>query len=282
MKLINFCASINKNSDELICQSDKDFLSIDESFTVRIEDEFYGIRKIDKKEVWFDFKNSEMDGSRYLIINELEEDQFYPRDYVEIYFSEYQAQKYGMVIDGGKGYEKGQTIVFAGYGGVCNFKIAKVGDQGEVLSLSIENVDNFLCSGHREILVEGGGGEGLKVIVEFLDTKKKTMVTKEIRSTFFSKGNSYLDFEYPIEQDIDNGQIKIYRSSITLDKKNLNELPSQVVCIAEKINYTPKLKIPIVERGTLNAYRVYNEGATIIEDKFMELEKRIIDLESKL
>ena len=76
------------------------------------------------------------------------------------------------------------------------------------------------------------------------------MVTKEIRSTFFSKGNSYLDFEYPIEQDIDNGQIKIYRSSITLDKKNLNELPSQVVCIAEKINYTPNYQesyLPVVD-----------------------------------
>ena len=42
------------------------------------------------------------------------------------------------------------------------------------------------------------------------------------------------------------------------------------------------MKIPIVERGTINAFKIYNEGATIIEDKFMELEKRIIDLESRL
>jgi hypothetical protein len=42
------------------------------------------------------------------------------------------------------------------------------------------------------------------------------------------------------------------------------------------------MKIPIVERGTINAFKMYNEGAMIIEDKFMELEKRIIELESRI
>ena len=91
-----------------------------------------------------------------------------------------------------------------------------------------------------------------------------------------------MDFEYEIPEYIEGGQIKIYRPTCTLDKKNLQDLEDQIVCIAQRVNYTPKMQIPIVQKGTINAYKMYNEGATIIEDKFMELEKRIIELESRI
>ena len=35
-----------------------------------------------------------------------------------------------------------------------------------------------------------------------------------------------------------------------------------------------------MEKGTINAYNLYNRGAQIIEDKIFELEKRIDELES--
>jgi len=51
MKLINFSANIAKNSNKLICQSDKNFLTIDEGFSIRIEDDHYVIRDVEKEEV---------------------------------------------------------------------------------------------------------------------------------------------------------------------------------------------------------------------------------------
>ena len=65
MKLVNFCAYIDKGSDQLICQSDKNFLSIDKSFSVRIEDESYKIRQIKKEEAWYSFKNIKNQGKQY-------------------------------------------------------------------------------------------------------------------------------------------------------------------------------------------------------------------------
>ncbi len=52
--------------------------------------------------------------------------------------------------------------------------------------------------------------------------------------------------------------------------------------MAEKKEFTNKLKIPIVKRGTINAYNLYNEGSQLIEDKLIELENRLIDLENRI
>ena len=281
MKLVNFSASIDKGSNKLLCQSDKNFLTINESFSVRIEDEYYSIREIKKEEIWFDFSQITQDDKKYIVITDLDKAQFFSRDFVEMYIKEYAIEKHAMIADGGSGYEEGQVIVHEEYGGKCNVNIRKVED-GKVTSVSLDNVENFFVSGHREISPQGAGGKDLKIVVEFTDTKKIKVIEKNVRSSAFAKGANYISFEYPIPEFVPEGQIKIYRSTITLDKENLKDFDGQIICIAQKIDQTPKMKIPIVERGTINAFKMYNEGAMIIEDKFIELEKRIIELESRI
>ena len=87
MKLVNFCAYIDKGSDQLICQSDKNFLSIDESFSVRIEDESYEIREVKKEEAWYSFKNIKNQEKQYLSISGAPANKLFPKDFVEIYLS---------------------------------------------------------------------------------------------------------------------------------------------------------------------------------------------------
>ena len=186
-----------------------------------------------------------------------------------------------MITEGGQGYEEGQVIPHEEYGGKCNIRIDKV-EGGKVTSGHIESLESFFAKDYREIKPDSDFGEGLEILVEFIDSKKVTSVEKNIKSCTFSRGNNYINLEYPIPSFIEEGKIKIYRSILTLDKQNLKEFGGQTVCIAQKVDFTPIMKIPIVERGTINAFKIYNEGATIIEDKFMELEKRIIDLESRL
>jgi len=281
MKLINFSANIAKNSNKLICQSDKNFLTIDEGFSIRIEDDHYVIRDVEKEEVLFDFKQIKIDDQPNLLVKNLEQNQFYPKDFVEIYAKEYEINSKAMITEGGQGYEEGQVIPHEEYGGKCNIRIDKV-EGGKVTSVHIESLESFFAKDYREIKPDSDFGEGLEILVEFIDSKKVTSVEKNIKSSTFSRGNNYINLEYPIPSFIEEGKIKIYRSILTLDKQNLKEFGGQTVCIAQKVDFTPIMKIPIVERGTINAFKIYNEGATIIEDKFMELEKRIIDLESRL
>lgn len=282
MKLVNFCAYIDKGSDQLICQSDKNFLSIDESFSVRIEDESYEIREIKKEEVWYSFKNIKNQEKQYLSISGAPANKLFPKDFAEIYLSQYSVREFGMIVENGEGYQENEVIVFEDFGGKCNLRIDGVNESGGVTSLHIDHIEDFYISGHREIEFSSIKGKGCKIVIELADTKKKKVLPKNIKTCFFSRGVYYIDFEYEIPEYIEGGQIKIYRSTCTLDKKNLQDLEGQIVCIAQKVNYTPKMQIPIVQKGTINAYKMYNEGATIIEDKFMELEKRIIELESRI
>tara|TARA_B100000683_G_scaffold88302_1_gene87177 strand:+ start:388 stop:1236 length:849 start_codon:yes stop_codon:yes gene_type:complete len=282
MKLVNFCAYIDKGSDQLICQSDKNFLSIDESFSVRIEDESYEIREVKKEEAWYSFKNIKNQGKQYLSISGAPANKLFPKDFAEIYLSQYSVREFGMIVENGEGYQENEVIVFEDFGGKCNLRIDGVNESGGVTSLHIDHIEDFYISGHREIEFSSIKGKGCKIVIELADTKKKKVLPKNIKTCFFSRGVYYIDFEYEIPEYIEGGQIKIYRSTCTLDKKNLQDLEGQIVCIAQKVNYTPKMQIPIVQKGTINAYKMYNEGATIIEDKFMELEKRIIELESRI
>ena len=282
MKLVNFCAYIDKGSDQLICQSDKNFLSIDESFSIRIEDESYEIREIKKEEVWYSFKNIKNQEKQYLSISGAPANKLFPKDFAEIYLSQYSVREFGMIVENGEGYQENEVIVFEDFGGKCNLRIDGVNESGGVTSLHIDHIEDFYISGHREIEFSSIKGKGCKIVIELADTKKKKVLPKNIKTCFFSRGVYYIDFEYEIPEYIEGGQIKIYRSTCTLDKKNLQDLEGQIVCIAQKVNYTPKMQIPIVQKGTINAYKMYNEGATIIEDKFMELEKRIIELESRI
>ena len=282
MKLVNFCAYIDKGSDQLICQSDKNFLSIDESFSVRIEDESYEIREIKKEEVWYSFKNIKNQEKQYLSISGAPANKLFPKDFAEIYLSQYSVREFGMIVENGEGYQENEVIVFEDFGGKCNLRIDGVNESGGVTSLHIDHIEDFYISGHREIEFSSIKGKGCKIVIELADTKKKKVLPKNIKTCFFSRGVYYIDFEYEIPEYIEGGQIKIYRSTCTLDKKNLQDLEGQIVCIAQRVNYTPKMQIPIVQKGTINAYKMYNEGATIIEDKFMELEKRIIELESRI
>tara|TARA_Y100001933_G_C18733549_1_gene452756 strand:- start:140 stop:703 length:564 start_codon:yes stop_codon:yes gene_type:complete len=187
-----------------------------------------------------------------------------------------------MIVENGEGYQENEVIVFEDFGGKCNLRIDGVNESGGVTSLHIDHIEDFYISGHREIEFSSIKGKGCKIVIELADTKKKKVLPKNIKTCFFSRGVYYIDFEYEIPEYIEGGQIKIYRSTCTLDKKNLQDLEGQIVCIAQRVNYTPKMQIPIVQKGTINAYKMYNEGATIIEDKFMELEKRIIELESRI
>ena len=282
MKLVNFCAYIDKGSDQLICQSDKNFLSIDESFSVRIEDESYEIREIKKEEVWYSFKNIKNQEKQYLSISGALANKLFPKDFVEIYLSQYSVREFGMIVENGEGYQENEVVVFEDFGGKCNLRIDGVNENGGATSVHIDHVEDFYISGHREIEFSSIEGKGCKIVIELADTKKKKVLPKNIKTCSFSRGVYYVGFEYEIPEYIEGGQIKVYRPTCTLGKKNLQDLEGQIVCLAQTVNHTPKMQIPIVQKGTINAYKMYNEGATIIEDKFMELEKRIIELESRI
>ena len=148
-----------------------------------------------------------------------------------------------MIVENGEGYQENEVVVFEDFGGKCNLRIDGVNENGGVTSLHIDHVEDFYISGHREIEFSSMEGKGCKIVIELADTKKKKVLPKNIKTCSFSRGVYYVDFEYEIPEYIEGGQIKIYRPTCTLDKKNLQDLEDQIVCIAQRVNHTPKMQI---------------------------------------
>ena len=69
MKPIVFYGTINLESDILYVQSNKDYYSVDDTFTLKINDSSFGIKNIKEDKKWFKFdKSKRHDGEIYLSI----------------------------------------------------------------------------------------------------------------------------------------------------------------------------------------------------------------------
>jgi hypothetical protein len=282
MKPITFLGSINNESDILIAESKKDYLTVRDDFSLRIDNEFYDIESIKEEERQFKFNIARKhDEEAYLMIPNLSEKKIYKKDFLEIILTEYDAERVPRIVDKGKGYKKGEKLLFEGFEGVFTLSINEVNKEGSIVSVDIETNKSFLSPGYKEITPSGGSGKGHKLIVEMKDNGKRMVTGKYVRESLFDKRANYINFEYNLPDFIEKGEIKIYRTEIKLGKKYEGNNLESVICIAQKADYTEKFGIPIAERGTINAYKLYNQGAQIIEDKITELESRIIELESR-
>lgn len=282
MKPITFLGSINNGSDILIAESKKGFLTVRDDFSLRIDNEFYDIESIKEEERQFKFNIARRhDEEAFLMVSNLAEKKIYKKDFLEIILTEYDAERVPRIVDKGKGYKKGEKLLFEGFEGVFTLFIKEVNEEGGVVSVDIKTNKSFLSPGYKEVSLSGGSGKGHRLIVEMKDNGKRTVTGKYVRESLFDKRANYINFEYNLPDFIEKGEIKIYRTEIKLGKKYEGDNLESVICIAQKADYTEKFGIPIAERGTINAYKLYNQGAQIIEDKIIELENRIIELESR-
>ena len=282
MKPITFLGSINNESNVLIAESKKDFLTVRDDFTLRIDNEFYDIENIKEEERQFKFSIvRKHDEEAYLMIPNLSEKKIYKKDFLEIILTEYDAERVPRIVDKGKDYKKGEKLLFEGFEGVFTLSINEVNEEWSIVSVDIETNKSFLSPGYKEVIPSGGSGKVHRLIVEMKDNGKRMVTGKYVRESLFDKRANYINFEYNLPDFIEKGEIKIYRTEIKLGKKYEGDNLESVICIAQKADYTEKFGIPIAERGTINAYKLYNQGAQIIEDKMIELEGRIIELESR-
>ena len=282
MKPITFLGSINNESDILIAESKKDYLTVRDDFSLRIDNKFYDIKKIEEEERQFKFRIVRRhDEDAFLRIPDLPKKKIYKKDFLEIILTEYDAKRIPRIVDKGKGYKKGEKLSFEGFEGAFTLSIKEINKEGGIVSANIETNKSFFSPGYKEVTPSGGSGKGHRLIVEMKDNGKRTVTGKYVRESFYDQGANYINFEYNLPDFVEKGEIKIYRTEIKLGKKYEGDDLESVICIAQKVDYTEKFGIPIAERGTINAYKLYNQGAQIIEDKMVELESRIIELESR-
>jgi len=283
MKPITFLAFIEEGSDKLIVGSQKDPLFLTEKFSIRIQDEFFEIKEINKKEKWLQFKTVKSpDEKSYIYIKDLNEKEIYKKDYLEIHLKEHKINGAFSIPAPGSGYKQNDEIKILGFGGAGLVLVEEVNKDGGVARAKIKTESSFFQEGYKSFTPEGGSGEGLEIVCEMIENNKRTIIEKTAKEPLFKEKRNYIDFEYNLPDFVKKGEIKIHRTEITLGKKCKDNLLGGFICIAQKVDYTEKLGIPVVEKGTINAYNLYNQGSAIVEKKILELEKRIDQLESRI
>ena len=283
MKSVNFFATIEEGSNMLFAQASNEFLAIKDDFSIKAANEQFTIKDIKNEEFWIKFKKVKFKGDDYLSLLNNNKKSIFRKDNIEVVLDSNSVDEEFNINKPGKGYEKNDILYWEKYEGECHFLVEEVDKNGGIKSLSINNVEGFCVSPrYLSISPEGGAGEDVEIEVKIRSSSVKKTLEKTIKSSVFADGIEYIDFEYPLASGVESGEIKIKRSTIVLNETCSVDYNFGVTCLAQVIEFTPKLNIPIVKKGTINAYNLYNEGSSIIEDKFIELENRIIELENKL
>ena len=281
MKPIVFFGTVEEGTNTLFVESNKNYHTVSNDFSLRIKEGHFEISNIEKEENWLRFKKVKRHtGETYLLI-EGNQKQIYKKDNIEIILEEYKPSPYPMIAQAGKNYKAKEDLKIQGYGGSAVIKILEVNEKGEAILCEAEPTENFFAEGHKSFFPDGGSGEGLEVVCDMVESDKRTILDKTVKNSYFAEGKNFINFEYEVPEFIEQGQIKVFRTKISLDKPCEEDLSEGVLCVAQKIDYTEKLGIPMVEQGTINSYNLYNQGAAIIEKKLLELENRIQILESR-
>ena len=283
MKSVNFFGTIQEESNILFAQAKKDFLEITNDFSIKAGNDQFTIKDIKNEELWIKFDKVSLKGETFLSLQESADKTVFRKDVVEIVLENNPIDERVLINNPGKGYEKNDVLYWTKYEGECHFLVEEVDENGGVKSLSVNNVDGF-CASTRYISInpEGGSGEELDIEIKIQNSSVKKTLEKTIKTSIFQNRAGYINFEYPLDEGVEDGEIKIKRTTITLNENCTSNYNFGITCLAQVIEFTPKLNIPIVKKGTINAYNLYNEGSSIIEDKLIELENRIIELENKL
>ena len=282
MKPIIFYGTIEEGSSTLIAQSSKEYYSIDNTFSIKVNDSGFNIQKIEKEEKWLEFKISKRHSGEVYLLIKSEQKELFKKDSIEIILKEYNSEESPTIAQSGSGYKSGEKLTIEGYGGKADINIKEVNEKGEVVSIEAVTQSSFFVNGYRSFFPEGGSGEGFEIVSEMIDSNKKTIIEKNVLNSFYTNKTGLINFEYEIPEYIESGEIKLKRTIITLDNPCDRDFSKVTMCVCQKIDYTEKLGIPLVQKGTINSYNLYNEGASIIERQFLELERRIEMLESKL
>lgn len=283
MKPVSFFASINKGDNLLKCQARDSYVTVNDDFTVKIRESSYKIKEISNSEKWLEFQIAKRhDGSQYLEIKDSKEKIFFSKDNIKIVLKQYESENNPSISESGQNYKVGDELSVEGYGGEAVAVVRQTDEQGGVVSVDLENIRPFYVDYYRELKTEGGSGEGCVLNALLSENNQKTTIEKTVVNSYYSNSRNYINFEYEIPEYVTEGEINFKRSVIILEEPSKEDVPFGALCIAQKIDFSEKLNIPFVEKGTINAYNLYNRGAQIIEDKIFELEKRIDELESRL
>ena len=213
-----------------------------------------------------------------------------PNDEPQISFEEYEAET---IIDfeqkNNCKYEIGEKIYAQGgvpsssktnlTGEYTELVVKKVDERGKILNLSINSPGKYIYPPENPVQVMNSQGEVIEVNFDFTESISATILQKTVNKVIYKDGETLINFSYSLPPKVDSGDISLKKQIVYLNKGFTFGSLENAIC---EINFdvSPLLKIPMIPSEVVQANAMYNQGIKILEEKILELEKRISNVEN--
>ena len=211
-------------------------------------------------------------------------------DLLNINYEEYEAVSVSDIEPHSEKYSVGQKIYAQGgitsssaenvTGEYTELEVKKINDTGQVLSLSISRPGKYITPPESPVEIMNEEGKIIKVVIEFDYSSESSAVERDLTFVEGESTTTRLGIAYPLPLVVKEGEFTLSKQVIHLDKAYAGESLDGEMCQIT-FDYSPVNGIPLLPPNSIDPQSTYNEAVKIIDQKFLEFEKRIKNLENR-
>ena len=286
MKAETFEASIQRGSNQLYVRSDKTVAIKNGAFVkLGTNDIFYRAESSEK----INLKKKFIRNENTLTIKGDYNYKLSPHDKCKITFDEYEALEITHIVESSSTFEIGQKIYVLGgttssssgnlTGEYTTMEITKTTQNGELTEAKIIKPGLYINPPKNPVQVTDEDGRRIKMDIEFNVSSTISILERDFEAINGTASETKLRTLYPLPKGVEKGELTISKQIIFLDKEYSHESFSNQLCQIT-FDYSPVSGIPLLPPNIIDPQTTYNEGIRIIDQKLLDLDKRITRIEN--
>ena len=213
-----------------------------------------------------------------------------PNDIINLSFQEYEAVSFSNLKTNESAYKVGEKIYAQGgspssnntnlTGQYTEFTVQSIDDEGKILKLKMTRPGKYILPPSNPVSIMNQDGNVVYVDLQFEESPEQSILERQITYVENKEGSTSLGILYPIPQIVEEGELTLRNQILLLDKPYAGESIDGKIC-EMTFDFSPLNGIPLLPPASLDPHATFNEAIRVIEQKFLDLEKRISNLENR-
>ena len=213
-----------------------------------------------------------------------------PNDIINLSFQEYEAVSFSNLKTNESAYKVGEKIYAQGgspssnntnlTGQYTEFTVQSIDDEGKILKLKMTRPGKYILPPSNPVSIMNQDGNVVYVDLQFEESPEQSILERQITYVENKEGATSLGILYPIPQIVEEGELTLRKQILLLDKPYAGESIDGKIC-EMTFDFSPLNGIPLLPPASLDPHATFNEAIRVIEQKFLDLEKRISNLENR-
>jgi len=286
MKPEIFEASIEQGSNQLYVKSDRVVAVRNGAFIkLGMNDIFYKVESAQNINIKKKFTSS---GSSLTVKGNYNY-KLAENDNCSITFEEYEGIKISNIGLSSTSYKMGEKIYVQGgitssssgnlTGEYTQIEITKVGQSGEILKAKITKPGLYVSTPENPVQVMNEDGKTIEMDIEFDLSSNVSILGRDFTDVDSNESETQIKIAYPLPKGIKKGEFVVSKQVIFLNKEYAHESLESEICQIT-FDYSPINGIPLMPPNSIDPQTTYNEGIAIIDQKLLELDKRLTRMEN--